>query len=508
MGRVRQRVRDERSARHQSDDDDDVRALARRHQFEDHLPRDRAAWAFLNRRGLRAYIVRMANPVATLSNRDLVDAVDRLSTIERSATADLIEALAEFDARRLYLAEGFSSLFAYCTATLGLSEHEAYHRIEAARAARRFPLVLERLRERSLTLTAVGLLRPHLTDANCLAVLDAARGRSKREVEELVARLSPRPDVTASIRKAPQRATATDLSPQSKPEVLLRPMNPVPHVTGTVAKGPSVGMRLQPCAPSTVATEARLDLGPMPGAIAAESRMPDRPLCAGSVRPLAPARYHLQLTVDGETHAALRQLQDLLRIEVPNGDPALIVGRALTFLLAHVQHRKFAANRRRNVAAANRRANEGSPSPHIKQPVRSKRRARTGEAPEATETLPPPTARIDAKAESHASAHLERDAAPEREGPLVTALVPGARYIPAAIRRAVWSRDQGRCTFVGYTGRCPERAALEFHHRVPLGMGGETTIANVGLFCRAHNQWQANIDYGEEAMRVHRARSG
>jgi len=81
-------------------------------------------------------------------------------------TALLIVHLAELDARRLYLFEGYSSLFAYCTEVLRLSEHAAYGRIEAARAARRFPVLLEMLADGSVTLTTVGLLASDLTAEN------------------------------------------------------------------------------------------------------------------------------------------------------------------------------------------------------------------------------------------------------------------------------------------------------------------------------------------------------
>ena len=79
---------------------------------------------------------------AHLSNRDLLAQLKRLAQSERDATAALIAALAEVDARRLYLGEGCSSLFTYCTQVLHLSEHAAYGRIEAARAARNHPMVL------------------------------------------------------------------------------------------------------------------------------------------------------------------------------------------------------------------------------------------------------------------------------------------------------------------------------------------------------------------------------
>jgi len=82
---------------------------------------------------------------ADLSDGDLLATVHRLAIDERRATASLIASLAELDERRLYLAEGYSSLFTYCTRVLHLSEHAAYGRIEAARVARKYPVFLERL---------------------------------------------------------------------------------------------------------------------------------------------------------------------------------------------------------------------------------------------------------------------------------------------------------------------------------------------------------------------------
>src|SRR5688500_16818523 len=143
-----------------------------------------------------------------LPDSELLAEVTRLIECERKTTAHLIASLAEFDARRLYLGQGCSSLFTYCTEVLHLSEHAAYNRIQAARAARRFPLILERLADGSIHLTAVRLLEPHLTPENHWDVLDAARHKSKRAIEELVARLHPQPDVVPSVRKLPTPATA------------------------------------------------------------------------------------------------------------------------------------------------------------------------------------------------------------------------------------------------------------------------------------------------------------
>src|SRR5215207_1122455 len=99
--------------------------------------------------------------------------------------------------------EGSRRSFSYCCQALHLSEHAAYHRIEAARAARRFPLILDRLAEGALNLTTVKLLARHLTDSNHAALLESARGRNRSEVAAIVAGLAPAPDVPTTVRKLP-----------------------------------------------------------------------------------------------------------------------------------------------------------------------------------------------------------------------------------------------------------------------------------------------------------------
>jgi hypothetical protein len=104
--------------------------------------------------------------LSDLSDADVIVRVKRAAECERLATAELVALLAECDARRLYLGEGFSSLFTYCTQALRLSEAAAYSRITAARAARRFPAILALLSAGEITLTTVGLLSAHLDDEN------------------------------------------------------------------------------------------------------------------------------------------------------------------------------------------------------------------------------------------------------------------------------------------------------------------------------------------------------
>jgi hypothetical protein len=262
----------------------------------------------------------LLSTVSALSDADLMLHVTRLAADERNATARLVASLAEFDSRRLYLAQGCSSLFTYCTQVLHVSEHAAYGRIEAARAARRFPILLDRLASGSLTLTAVGLLAPHVTPENHREVLDVAAYKTKREVELLVARLRPQAAVATSVRKLPGRHVPTPAA------------TPVPRLVQEMTGGQ---------VPSVAESLARVAHAP------ATACVPSRP---SVVAPLTPGQYKVQVTLSAETIQKLRRVQDLMRHTIPNGDAAIIFDRALTLLLAQLERTKLGATERPRAA--------------------------------------------------------------------------------------------------------------------------------------------------------------
>jgi hypothetical protein len=82
---------------------------------------------------------------------------------------------------------------------------------------------------------------------------------------------------------------------------------------------------------------------------------------------------------------------------------------------------------------------------------------------------------------------------------------PKGRHVPAAVRRAVWERDGGQCTFVNEQGkRCEARTRLEFDHVEAVARGGQSTVGGLRLRCRAHNQYAAECTFGSEFMRAKR----
>ena len=76
------------------------------------------------------------------------------------------------------------------------------------------------------------------------------------------------------------------------------------------------------------------------------------------------------------------------------------------------------------------------------------------------------------------------------------------RYVSPAVKRAVYKRDGGQCTFVGTGGkRCEARETLEYDHVDPVARGGRATVSGIRLLCRTHNQYAAECTFGSEFMR-------
>jgi len=166
------------------------------------------------------------------------------------------------------------------------------------------------------------------------------------------------------------------------------------------------------------------------------------------VAPLAPERYQVQFTIGKAAERKLRRLQELLKREIPDGDPAVIFDRALTVLLEKVESRKHGVTARAR-----------TPKPVVPAPAASSR-------------------------------HMPAAAA-------------GSRHMPAAVRRDVVRRDAGRCAFVAVDGRrCTERAFIEYHHaRTPYAHGGEATAENIALHCRTHNAYEGRRIFGPSLPR-------
>ncbi len=183
-----------------------------------------------------------------VSSVALVQEVERLASLEKRQGARLIAHLSEISRRKLHLELGYRSLFDYCVRRLGLSEGCAALRIHVSNVCREFPLLLDALGEGRISLTVAGKLAPRLTTRNCERLLSDCAGMTKREVEEYLVRLAPRPVVSPGIRRqpvAPGVATPVSAPPVSADALPDSASDPAPARPSTPTRRSSV----EPCRP-------------------------------------------------------------------------------------------------------------------------------------------------------------------------------------------------------------------------------------------------------------------
>src|SRR5207248_630502 len=256
---------------------------------------------------------------------------------------------------KLYLDCAHPSMFAFCLDELGFSECAAYNRITVARIGRRIPAVIEAVRSGKVHLAGLRVLAPHLTAENHVVLLEQAAGKSKREIEEMVARLWPLPPVPTSIRR-----------------VLENP----------VAKSPPVPMSRAlwgSADPSPLPDEARPP-SPSPhqeSGPAATPRDQHRPIIA----PLSGEAFRFQFTGTRELRDRLQEAQDLLRHRVPDGDVSTILERALNMLIAEVKKERFGVGRKtRSESAEKVETTATAKTPLTDEPARADDATQAGDA--------------------------------------------------------------------------------------------------------------------------------
>lgn len=128
---------------------------------------------------------------AESSDEELFLRLESGTSTERAHLVETLPIIGELHERRAALPKGFPSLFVYCTQRLGYCERTAYRRIAAAKSCRAFPVILERLRSGKLHLTAVVLLRDHLTIDNHESLLARAEDASLDQLKRMAAALNP-----------------------------------------------------------------------------------------------------------------------------------------------------------------------------------------------------------------------------------------------------------------------------------------------------------------------------
>lgn len=265
----------------------------------------------------------------------------------------------------------------------------------------------------------------------------------------------------------------------------------------------------------------------------------DEPATTTAPTATRPMRYRVQFTADQAYVDLLERARDLLWHQLPRGDLARLQRLALEALVEKLMRRKCGAVSPRSKGAAPQTDDgarsctqevqrtsdaavsgdcspQGPASDTSTAPARpamtdrSSARGSSGDSA-ADSSAPARRDRLACNEVSAAPARFATDdtSAPAHRAPSSTVASPTApaearsasRHLPSAVRRGVWLRDGGRCAFRDARGvRCRATRALEFHHEQPFARGGPSSLDNVTLRCRAHNELAAEDDFGRELV--------
>ncbi len=249
--------------------------------------------------------------------RDLAALVSK----DRTNTAELLAHIAEVDARALYAPRGCASMQHYCVTALRLSPDVAAKRIQAARAAREFPLLLDAVGDGRLNVSAIVLLAPHLAPENVEQLVTLAARQTKRDIKALLAHYL----MHASGAGPAERPLAATLALESNVTERAAQQDPDP-IPASAGPG-EVVLSMEPLSPSAAPAAA------------------------------APVRFSLHAAITQATRDKLAYARALLGHSVPDGDVAEVLDRALDALIAQVEKQRFGVGARMRPArrAASRR---------------------------------------------------------------------------------------------------------------------------------------------------------
>ena len=434
--------------------------------------------------------------VSALSDDRLLERTKELSGIEHHLEVVVIDHLREIHRRRLYLRRGFSSLFDYAVRELGYSDAAAWRRLKAMRLCADIDGVRERLQDGSMTL-------------NTAAQLQNAFDRQERN-RDRAARSAPGEDgFGAAARSQDGSAPGPTQPAERKPAPVLDRSARRALVEQAAGKSSRQVMRLL----------AEVD--------------PELAAPADRVRPLGAGRWELKAVIDDECRRGLERLKGLLSHVDPHMTLGQIVGRLVQEGLDRHDPARPPRGRRTGAraAGAERTSAAKTQAPSTRDTASAAKQAGSAPKQEASSDSAAPSA---AKVSTQPTAQPgDGDAAPQAdrgpERPDTSAATPAGdataapktrrlgrpaaacakpaaptptqtsaakagcatgRAIPAAVKRAVWRRDRGRCSYVDRTSgrRCGSQHLLQIDHVVPYAQGGGAEPNNLRLLCAAHHR--------------------
>ena len=443
--------------------------------------------------------------IKRLSNQELLSQTKVLVQKERRIHIQVLHHLREIESRKLYFSQGFSSLFDYAVKELGYSEGAAYRRIKAMRLCRDMPGTEGRLQSGRLSLSSACQLQNFFEKQAKKSSYESVKQR-ENAFQEGNRKNSGKVDSFGAVQQLGDSENSwsqNDLKGPFIPPMAREEEQPVKPLS--VQQKQQFLEKVEGC--STRETERLLS-----------EAAPSLSVSREKVRFLGKDKVEIKTVIDKDCYRKLEELKNLLS----HKNPSLSCGRLLTILVdeglrKHDPCRK--GNRKRDIRADNisekmvasaqklrktevvtgislkeRRQTETVPIILIqrrKQPKMVASGKKLRQSGDVTVTSAP---KLGQKGDISVSKCVS---VPEKltvkvngkPGTVKSQLI--RRAVPAQIRRDIWARDRGRCTYVNpkTKRRCGSRYLLQIDHIKPFALGGGSERENLRLLCAGHNRF-------------------
>ena len=383
---------------------------------------------------MESHVQSQSFTIKQLSNKELLSQTKFLVQKERNIHIQVLRHLAEIDSRKLFFSQGFFSLFDYAVRELGYSEGAAYRRIKAMKLCRDLPETANRLQSGRLSLSA----------ASQLQVFFEKQNKKTKEEEKK----------TLSLKSSEERISVNEAKERKKSgedQILIK--TPEHLKTGESFQNEDLNRTLplsqeekenlvkkvESC--STRATEKLLSEADP------SLSLPKRE----KVRFLGKGKVEVKIVIDEQCHKELEKLKNLLSHKNPN----LSYGELISILSKEAI--KKHAPREKNTRQRKEEKVQENPS--------IKKQEFTDKSAELAVTFAP------------------------KSGHQIKKI---SRSIPSHLRKYIWARDQGQCSYVHHETkrRCASRHLLQIDHVQPFALGGRTEKENLRLLCAGHNQYR------------------
>jgi hypothetical protein len=425
----------------------------------------------------------------------------RAIAVERHATAEVIAYLSAYESRGLYLREGYSSLYSFLTQGHGYSEGAAARRCTVARFVQKYPGVLTLLSQGKLSLAVADVVaravtRGDLKDEQVITTIMCVVGKSKADAELEISKFC-----NTAVPSGPRetvRAITTGASASVSSSV--------------VSASSQTGFRFLEDHDSQSETSPGESCAEKPQTSEPQSAEPQsaEPQSADPNPQVHVQEFKISLRLSNEAMTELRRAQEILG----TCDLATTIEKLSHFYTSRKDPLKAKPTKDVEVCTGQGRVTseslvftstaQGAPASELTESESTALESTASElapsgsvVPESTtpESSPHETIFIPISLGSPAS--VAKGVAPNSADK-----TKRSRYIPVALRRAVFQRAGGQCCYVDQaTGRrCGERRWLEVDHIKPFSCGGEHSPENLQVLCRSHNMMRARDVFGSEKI--------